>query len=221
MQPKMGGKKTLRIFLGESEDIRNSLLSKREGGERLEESFKDLVHSTHGSQFEVEIRQDDWRNGIPEDLSATGLMDESWDVVVASAQGDLKNGSTIEQFRRKLSDLIRLGKTRLDAHVIVFNCSSVDPKDSVYNFFNREDTFSVRVHRFNLALFQISVAEGISIIDVERLIGQMAGERHVKAPLEYTDEAYLRICQELHRVLADIGFFEERPLVMQLGQRAS
>jgi hypothetical protein len=129
--------------------------------------------------------------------------------------GQLSAARSQENLRR----LIAAVKERLDAHVLVFNCSSIDPDDNVHNYHGREDTTALHIHRLNLALMELSCQEGISIIDVERLISEMGGERHVVAPCRYSDEAYEAVGQEFLRVLADIGFFEPRPLIMQIGQR--
>src|SRR5262249_1969389 len=92
--------------------------------------------------------------------------------------------------KENLARLIGAAKERLDAHVLVFNCSSLDPEDNVHNYHGREDTTALRIHRLNLALMELSRDEGISIIDVERLISEMGGQRHVLAACRYSDEAY-------------------------------
>jgi hypothetical protein len=177
-----------------------------------------------------------------------GLWDGAWDVIVLTLEsevlappwrhrqsGHLAYASSeasppADQFERagllsaacskeNLSRLIAAAKQRLDAHVVIFNCSTIDPDDNVHNYHGIEDTTALRIHRLNLALMELSCQEGISIIDVERLISEMGGERHVLAPCRYSDEAYEAIGQEFLRVLADIGFFENRPLVLQVGQR--
>lgn len=124
-----------------------------------------------------------------------------------------------EQFKATFTRLVRTIKARLDAHVLVFNCSTIDPADQVHNYHGLEDTLAVRVHRFNLALYQISTEEGISIIDVDRLVAELGADRHVVKGLHYSAEAYRAIGQECFRVLEDIGFFEARPLIPQIGHR--
>jgi hypothetical protein len=77
----------------------------------------------------------------------------------------------------------------------------------------------VRISLFNLALYEISVLEGISIIDVDRMIAELGAENHVVGPMTYSDAAYHHITQEFLRVMEDIGFFEHRPLMLQIGKR--
>jgi hypothetical protein len=121
--------------------------------------------------------------------------------------------------KENLARLIAAAKESLDAHVLVCNCSSIDPDDEVHNYHGRPDTMALHIHKLNLALMDLSVQEGISILDVERLISEMGAERHVVAACRYSDEAYEAIGQEFLRVLEDIGFFENRPLILQVGQK--
>jgi hypothetical protein len=65
---------------------------------------------------------------------------------------------------------------------------------------------------------ELSVREGISVIDVERLVAEHGASRHVLQAGRYSPQVNQAICQELLRVLEDIGFFEDRPLVMQVGR---
>ena len=125
----------------------------------------------------------------------------------------------VKQFQANFVRLIREIKERLGAHVIVYNCSSFDPEDRTSNYHNIEDTKSLRVQKFNLALMEISALEGISIIDVDRLIAELGGDKHVQKAFDYSSEACRAICREFLRVLEDIGFFEDRPLVPQLGKK--
>ena len=109
-------------------------------------------------------------------------------------------------------------KRRLEAHVIFLNCSSVDPDDRVHAYAGRGETWSLRAHRFNLALMELSSLEGISIVDVDRLVAELGGADHVLGRLRYSGEARWAIAEELVYVLEDIGFFEPRPLVAQIGR---
>lgn len=126
----------------------------------------------------------------------------------------------VQQFKDNFIKIIRAIKECLKAHVIMYNCSSFDPEDKQSNYYKRhDDTLAVRIQKFNLALMDISVLEGISIIDVDRLIAELGGGRHVLQCLSYSNEAYHAICQEFQRILKDIGFFENRPLIPQIGQK--
>jgi hypothetical protein len=108
-------------------------------------------------------------------------------------------------------------KDKLGAHVLIYNVSTVEPDDHLHNYHGRHDTWGLRAHKFNLALMELSVLDGISIIDVERLVAERGAGRHVLRAGRYSLEVSEAVRHELLRVLEDIGFFESRPLVMQVG----
>ena len=126
-----------------------------------------------------------------------------------------------EEFREGLTSFVQEIKDRGGAHIIVLNCSSLDPAAPVYNYHGLdEDTLSVRVHKLNLALMEVSALEGISILDIDRIIAEMGGDEHVSSALQYSPRACQAICREAMVMMDDIGFFEHRPLVMQIGKKS-
>jgi hypothetical protein len=181
-------------------------------------------------------------NGVAgRQLERTRLWDEPADVVVFSLQSEVcpqhwrneqrlvdaapsrlisspADALSAAEFKANFTRLIKAAKERLDAHVLVFNCSTIDPNAQVHNYFGREDDLALRIHKLNFALIELSIQEGISIIDVDRQIAELGGQRHVIGPCCYSDEACAALGQEVVRVLADIGFFENRPLVGQIGK---
>lgn len=217
---KMGGQSPLSIFLKGNDDLTGSLLSADEGG-RARRGLRDLVQEKYRDAIRIDLTHEPW-----EEIAAGdgGLFAGEPDVVVFSLMPFLerpgRNGfKDAAAFKESFLRLIRSVKERLDAHVIVYNCSSYDPGDQTHNFYGRGETLSLRIQRFNRALMEISAREGISIIDVDRLIAGLAGERHVAAPLSYSAETYQAMGLEFLRVLEDIGFFENRPLVRQIGRK--
>lgn len=125
----------------------------------------------------------------------------------------------VEQFRREFSRLVAGIKARLAAHVIVFNCFAFDPRERTRNYAGVPDTIALRALKFNLALIDISTDEGISIVDIDRLLTEVGGESHVAEVFDYSPRACELIRDEFLRVLQDIGFFESRPLIMQVGKK--
>jgi hypothetical protein len=125
----------------------------------------------------------------------------------------------VEQFKEIFGRLIREVKGRLGSHIIAYGASSFDPDHHTHNYHGLEDPPALRIDKFNLALMQLSASEGVSIIDVDRIIALLGGARHVNKLFDYSGVACEAVGQEFLRVLADIGFFENRPLVMQGGQR--
>jgi hypothetical protein len=126
---------------------------------------------------------------------------------------------SVKQFKENFARLIAVVKERLGAHTLVFNCSSIDPDNHICNYHGHQDDLALRTHKFGLALIELSIQEGISVIDVDRQVAEMGGQRHVIGACRYSEDAHEVIGREFLRVLEDIGFFENRPLVMQVGQR--
>jgi hypothetical protein len=125
----------------------------------------------------------------------------------------------VERFREYFARFVADIKQRLPAHIIVFNCFAFDPHDRTRNYYGVQDTIALRALKFNLALIDISTEEGISIIDVDRVVAELGGASHVSAAFRYSARACELIRDEFLRVLQDIGFFERRPLVKQVGTK--
>ena len=83
----------------------------------------------------------------------------------------------------------------------------------------RDRDRSVAIAALNLAAVELSMQTGISVIDVDRAVAELGGDAHVNGVLSYSPEASAAIREELVRVLADYGFFDDRPLLEQVGQR--
>lgn len=125
----------------------------------------------------------------------------------------------VERFRQGFARLVAEIKERLAAHIIVFNCFAFDPNDRTRSYFGVQDTPALRALKFNIALIDISTEEGISIVDVDRVLAELGGASHVTEAFRYSPRACELIRDEFFRVLQDIGFFERRPLVMQVGRK--
>ena len=75
------------------------------------------------------------------------------------------------------------------------------------------------IQQLNLAVMELSVLDGISVIDVDRIVAELGGREHVQEFLSYSPDARAAIRDELVRVLEEYGFFEPRPLLLQVGRR--
>lgn len=124
-----------------------------------------------------------------------------------------------EQSQANFSQLVQLLKEKTGAYIICYNCCDFDPSDRTTNYYQQEDPLSIHIQKLNLALIKLSMQEGISIIDVESVLAELGAGQHVMAALNYSSEACNAICQEFLRILIDVGFFENRPLLKQLGRR--
>lgn len=229
-EPKMGGGSLSIVGIGGS-DLVDSLLSSSEGGRKLDRGVKGRIHEAFGIEVHVNVAQlgsggaagalqavralaaaTIADNGSP---TSVGVQTPP-DIVVLSL--DPRHDGDSDVFCRDLRELINVVKNELSAHVVAFNSSTIDHDDLTSNYTGVNDTPALRLHRLNLALMRLSVEEGISIVDVDRLIADIGANGHVKAMQDYSEESCGLICDEFIRVVADYGFFEQRPLVAQLGR---
>ena len=279
---KMGGNRSISVFLKGNEDLADSLLAIGEGGQKLANGLRQRVNEAYEGRFEVEIFQEPsgptelllassspsssghyclaGSEGNPSlmDLAPpTRLFQHASDVVVFSLEPEItrplwshKKTSfrvsphpgwerewspdqkqsfsdhyepqglvPVERFRQGFARLAAEIKERMAAHIIVFNCFTFDPDDHTRSYFGVQDTPALRALKFNLALIDISTEEGISIVDVDRVLAELGGASHVTNAFRYSPQACELIRDEFFRVLQDIGFFEHRPLVMQVGRK--
>lgn len=107
-------------------------------------------------------------------------------------------------YQSALEALVEEYYKRWDAAVLVLNASTLDPNDNIYTYRGVEDTLPLRTNQFNLALLRVSMETGISIVDVDRLVGE-AGASHVLQSLRYSKEVYKTILQEIIRIIEDLG----------------
>jgi hypothetical protein len=96
---------------------------------------------------------------------------------------------------------------------MVFGVSSYDPADSTHNYHAVQGTPGLRAHRFNHALVQLSQDLSIAIVDADRLIAEIGSKDHVRRVFSYSPEANRIIGQELFRIIEDIGYFDNHPLL--------
>lgn len=231
------------MFLKGNEDLADSLLAIGEGGNKIAKGLRQRVSEAYEGQFEIEIFQEAaGPSGLllapssPDRCSptepegnhspmgpapSTALFQRTPDVVVLSLEPAITQPPWIpvEEFRREFARLVAEIKGRLAAHVIVFNCFAFDPDDRTRNYCGVPDTPALRALRFNIALIDISTEAGISIVDVDRILTEAGGASHVTKAFRYSPQVCELIRDEFFRVLQDIGFFERRPLIMQLGRR--
>lgn len=138
---------------------------------------------------------------------AEGLASDAVDVVVLSLLGDLD--TPIEELRTTLTPLVRRLRDDVAAHVLVLNICTWAP-DVAAN--------DRRADRLAILALDLSLDEGISIVDVDRLVAEIGARGHVAVLGHYDDVVHGLVAVELARILGDYGFFETRPLVPQVGR---
>lgn len=230
----MGGRDVLRILLKGGADLEDCILSRAEGGRKLEHGLTDLIQERYAGAFRLKLIREpsgtsrDLREEIERSLAkgepSTRILDPRLDVILLSGYLDLIGPGpfSMESYRADMDWVIRTLKREVEAHLIFLNASTVDPDDLTSNFHALpEQPFSLKAHQLDTILMDLSFAHGISIVDADRLLAELGASTHVVGPLDYSPKACGALCAEVERVLDDYGFFEERPLVMQVGQEAS
>ncbi|HJU81952.1 MAG TPA: hypothetical protein VJ796_09420 [Acidimicrobiia bacterium] len=218
---KMGGKPILSILAVGGQELIDVLLAKSDGGTKLDKGLPERATDRFGDRFRIEVsNQTGVTLGALADWTPSA---EGPDVILISTLPDV-----IAPGRIDLSALHEDGKAAIRAlkgsggHLVFMNVSTVEPNDFVSSYHGlTNDTPSLRAHKVALTLIDLSYQHGVSIIDADRLLAEMGAERHVEAIGRYSAEASEVICDEVLRVLADYGFFEERPLVVQAGRGGS
>ena len=212
--------KTVRVVAFGDAGLRNALLAKNAGGDHLDAGLSQAVSAAHGEhQAEVQFIE----SGTLQDMEA-GIGEA--DVVVLSTTNDVRAlvgddpHAAVTRFHNNLVSVFDQIKASSGAHVLVTNASTFDPADQTSSLFGLdEEPLSMRAHRVNLSLLQTSHEIGMSIIDVDRITAEAGCGSVVSAALELSPEGSALVRDETVRVLADYGFFDERSLVEQVGNR--
>lgn len=205
------------------------------GGDELCEALGDgrrLVeaigrHAAHVPEVEV-------RHGPSDPLADLLHAPETWEpllagahVVVRSVSPDVAmrddagpesaTGTLGERFRPLLGDLVGRVKQAGPTFVAV-NGATFDPDDEVHSYRGAGCTSPLAVHRLDLELIHASIEAGISVLDTDRLQSQL-GAGAVERQLTYRRPLLDAMVDELALILAEYGWFDDRPILRQEGQR--
>lgn len=224
---------TLRLFVKANADLADATLSRSDGGTKLDRSVRELIDAGY-PEVGVEVAHEGAAGfaALRSDLEAgtSSLIEWKPDVVLLSIADDVRSlgeqGANPEEATRKVREdleaVVGAIKEKVGAHVLVANASTIDPADERYTYHDvEEEPLSLRAQRLDLALVLVSHDVGISIIDVDRLIAEVGGGRHVEQALVYDAEACATIAGEVVRIIEDYGFLDDRPLLAQVGAKGS
>jgi hypothetical protein len=121
--------------------------------------------------------------------------------------------------RPRLTDLVRRVKAAGPTFVAV-NGATCDPDDDVHSYHDAGCTVALAVHRLDLELIHLSIAEGISVLDADRLQSQLGLDLGIEQALRYRQPLLDLLLDELALILDEYGWFDDRPILRQEGQRA-
>lgn len=148
----------------------------------------------------------DWRSAWPAELRI-GFEEAFEESALLSA----------EEYFAGVRDVVLKIRDASGAHVVLFGASTIG-EPMITTYAGHPDDHRLRAHRVNAAQIRLSMVLGVSVVDVDRVIANVGAEGEVAGPLDYNARAVNAICSEIDYVLDDIGFFENRPLVAQVGQ---
>lgn len=183
------------------------------------ERARTIIDLRFGGRFSLEVtRMDDLPTGrlLARLDDGTLAPPDEVDLVVRSVTPDIGEPGEVAGHRSDLVELIRRAKD-WGATMVLLNACTFDPDDLVHTYHGTDETFAERVHRFDQALIHLSVSEGISIVDIDHVVAVMGAAGRLDGRLGYPDEALEEGAEDLVRVMEEIGFFEQRPLLEQAG----
>lgn len=216
---------SIKLFLSGTDRLRDMLCSTADGGTKLSEGVRELVAAQYAGQAEIDVQFEasagaaQLRQAI--EAGTSSLSGSDANLVVVSVDGEFaaETPASVDDYERDMLAIIRAIKADHGSHVIVLLASTIDP-DTIVSNYQREqaDPNPLRVHRYDLAAMRLSFEEGISVLDVDRIIAEMGAASHVPAFLDYSKAACEAIAKEMVRIMDDYAFFDDRPLLPQVGR---
>jgi hypothetical protein len=95
-----------------------------------------------------------------------------------------------------------------EAPILIYNMSPIVPGESLHCHRGVGETLSTRIRRFNLGLFELSAATGISIIDVDSIVARNGADALKLDVQHLTAAGYQLVAKEVVRVLEDLGVLD-------------
>jgi hypothetical protein len=216
---QLGGRSPLRITVRVGRDVADAFAT-LDGAVREHTAGTieaDLTIRPPATAREVleELTASASADGIPADVVVFSLADDvdTW-ASAPEASGTAAATAWTEAMRSICGHLKARG-----SRVFVCNASTVVPNDHCSSFRGVDETASVFTNRLDARLIELSVDEGLSIIDVDGMIAELGADQHVSGLLQYSPHALDAIRTDFVRILDDYGFFHPRPLLPQRGQR--
>lgn len=197
-----------------------------ENGSGLIRSYENRIPD--GPDLEIRTTVAQPMRRLLDDLRAEPSPLEGASVVVVGLVADLEDWSGArglrsgpdvrDEFSQALEHVIGEAQAR-GATVLALNESTFDPDGPPVSYRESGETAALLLHRLNAVLIEHSMAYGISILDVDRVLAVDGAAERVKRLGSYTEQGSVVIREELLRVLEDYGFFDDRPILEQIGRK--
>jgi hypothetical protein len=223
----LAGKNPVRLLIIGSRHHMDTMVSSAHGGSILDRGVAEVAADRYpGVTVEVEVELVDGFAELRRRLEAGGRP--SADVVILSVDDEVRRlgsrstvaSTAVAAVEADLSAITAAYKVA-DTRVIVANACTVDPDSWARSYAgHEEEPVGLRAHRLDAMLVRVSHDLGISVVDVDRAVAEIGAAGKLDAAMVYRPEAAARITEETVAVLADYGFFDDRPLLEQVGAAA-
>lgn len=225
-------RKVLRVFLKTEPELANLLAS--EGSAPTESSTRHTeVQLDHGRRIPLAFRWEmshgvaTWLEEManvasPRPRVRTAVFDFQPDLVITSIAPEVEllappEAEATERFKTNATALIEKIQQRCDASILWCNTTTVGQDLEPTNHHRLiVEPRSLKVHRLCLALVELSLELGISIIDIDRVLGE--GGLGLGGDITAESDPLPVLREETLRVIEDYGYFDDRPITAQLGR---
>jgi hypothetical protein len=206
------GSSLLRILVKGGVDARDCLLSREEGGSKLDRGLSHILVDRYGigsMKVQVQFEERPAAAGYFEELvGGAGKAADAPNLVILSLHPDVLRPYD-QGFGAAMTEVVRILKSR-GCEVIFLNASTIDPSDFATNYAGLTDEpFSMVAQRLDLDLLRLSVSEDVSIVDADRILAELGASALVVGPTDYLVDACAAVCAETARVIDDIGFLDK------------
>jgi len=145
-------------------------------------------------------REEGWRF-YPEGMAAWGVEDRAWGRSALLPEPPPDPDAAAAALERVIARL----RAVTQAPILVFNLSAYVPGETAHSLAGFGETVATRIRRLNLALAEVSMRTGISVIDVDRVLAGAGAARLKLDALHMTPEGCRLVAEEVARVLEDLG----------------
>jgi hypothetical protein len=137
----------------------------------------------------------------PSDAESWSVNDRSWLKTEFTRTGLIDVETSMNNLRQ-IVDRIR---AHTDVPILIYNVSSIIPGETVHCLQGLGEIYSTRCRRFNLGLADLSEQTGVSIIDVDTIIGRAGADDFKLDATHLTPDGNRLVAEEVVRVLDDLG----------------
>ncbi len=139
----------------------------------------------------------------PHEVRAWPAEDRRWLADAYQPEPPLDPGQSMAH----LAGIVARLRERGDPLILIFNLSPIVPWERIHCYQGIAETLAERIHRFNLALAELSRATGISIVDVDAVLARAGAERLKLDAVTLNAEGCRLVAKEAVRILDDLGCF--------------